>query len=297
MTLRRLVAALGGDLYQGGTRANVPAPGHSAADRSISLALAGDRVLIHGFGSVDWRAARDDLARRGLIDAEGRLTGIGSVEGSAPRPDARVRLAVATRLWDEGHPLGEATPAALHLHRRGVTCGARAQSLRHNAGVPLAVYRGGTSTRPALVARISDGEDRLTGVEVTYLDPAGRLATGLAVPRKTVGLVPGGAAVRLAVPGASMLVGEGVMTTLSAMERFGLRGWALMSAQNLARWTPPETVRSVLIAADRGAAGETAAERLRARLTAAGLAVEAIWPDPPHGDWNDAAQAGEGKEG
>ena len=53
-----------------------------------------------------------------------------------------------------------------------------------------------------------------------------------------------------------MLVGEGVFTTLSATERFGLPGWALLSTRNLRAWSPPEGVRSILIAADRGKDGE-----------------------------------------
>ena len=39
MSLRTIVQALGGELYDGGRRANIPAPGHSAADRSVSLLL------------------------------------------------------------------------------------------------------------------------------------------------------------------------------------------------------------------------------------------------------------------
>jgi len=56
MSLHPIVAALGGDLYQGGRRANVPAPGHSQADRSVSLLLEGDRLVIHGFGAADWQS-------------------------------------------------------------------------------------------------------------------------------------------------------------------------------------------------------------------------------------------------
>mgnify|MGYP002524993862 CR=1 FL=1 len=47
MTLHRIVAALGGELYCEGRRANIPAPGHSARDRSVSLLLTDDRVVIH----------------------------------------------------------------------------------------------------------------------------------------------------------------------------------------------------------------------------------------------------------
>jgi len=96
-----------------------------------------------------------------------------------------------------------------------------------------------------------------------------------------------------------MLVAEGVVTTLSAVRGFDLPGWALLSAGNLAAWTPPPDVRSVVIAADRGLAGEAAARRLKHRLTALGLAVEMRLPPPGCGDWNDAIRttAEGGKEG
>ncbi len=53
MSLRAIVRALGGELYDGGRRANIPAPGHSAGDRSVSLLLQGDRMVVHTFGDHD----------------------------------------------------------------------------------------------------------------------------------------------------------------------------------------------------------------------------------------------------
>ena len=44
--LAAIVRALGGDLYAGGGRANVPGPGHSAADRSVSLMLSDGRSVL-----------------------------------------------------------------------------------------------------------------------------------------------------------------------------------------------------------------------------------------------------------
>ena len=125
-------------------------------------------------------------------------------------------------------------------------------------------------------------------MEIAYLDPDGRAARRLRLPRKTVGAAPGGVAVRLSPPGAEMLVGEGVATTLSAMARFDLPGWALLSAGNLARWSAPGGVRRVLIAGDRGQAGETAAAELCARLRAEGAAARVCLPPEPFGDWNEA---------
>ena len=98
-SLHAVVAALGGDLYDGGRRASVPAPGHSAADRSVSLLLAEERVIAHGFGDADWRAALAELRRRGLIDAGGRLTGPGGAPpGGAGAPVAPSRSAAVRRL-------------------------------------------------------------------------------------------------------------------------------------------------------------------------------------------------------
>ncbi len=290
MTLQAIVAALGGDLYQGGCRANVPAPGHSAADRSMSLMLSEGRVVIHGFGGVDWRTLRDDLRRRGLIDSAGRLTGTGHARPRLSKPDHRTRRVTAARLWDDAVAMDESTASERHLRLRAVRCSG-ALNLRHHPQAPISVYRPGGHGRAALVARISDASDRLTAVELTYLEPSGHPASGLRLTRKTVGLVPSGAAVRLAPASVEMLVGEGVVTTLSAMDRFGLPGWALMAANNLAVWSPPPGVRRVLIAADRGAVGQGAADRLRLRLLRIGVQAEARWPEPPYGDWNEVATA------
>lgn len=290
MTLHAIVAALGGDLYQGGQRANVPAPGHSAGDRSVSLMLSEGRVVVHSFGAADWRVVRDTLRSLGLIDARGRLLSGSLFGSSSPRPNPRLRLETASRLWEAGIPLDPTTGSAVHLRRRGIDlAGGAIRDLRHHPAAPVSVYRLGGVTRPALMARISDAGDVLTAVELTYLDAHGHRATGLRLPRKTVGLVPGGSAVRLSTLADDLLVGEGVVTTLSAIQRFRLSGWALMSATNLGSWTAPSGVRRVLIAADRGATGEAAAIRLRNRLRSAGLTAWIVLPEPPFGDWNEAA--------
>lgn len=291
MTLHAIVAALGGDLYQGGHRANVPAPGHSAHDRSVSLLLTDGRLVIHGFGATDWRAMRDDLRRRGFIDDGGRLTGGGHAGSTWPRPDRLARLEAAAHLWESAVPIGVTSAAARHIRSRSVTSGIASSNLRHHSHAPTSVYRPGNTRRPALIARISDGADRLTGVELTYLHPNGRRATELRVSRKTVGHVPPGAAVRLWPAAPEMLAAEGVITTLSAVERFQLPGWALLAANNMARWTPPSCVRRVLIAADRGAVGQDRARRLHHRLVDRGLVAKVVWPDAPFDDWNAVAMA------
>lgn len=295
-TLAALARALGGDLYAGGRRALVPAPGHSAADRSVSLLLQDGRVVAHTFGGADWKAVLDDLRARGWIDAEHRLLDGGApVERSvapAAEPTRAERIAAAARLWAEAGPIGPGSPAARHAERRRVDLAlADAGALRAHSAAPASVYRDRGPRRPALLAAVRDPAGALTAVEITYLDHFGRRSASAQPPRKVVGVLPAGCAVRLCPAAEAMAVGEGVFTTLSAMRRLGLPGWALLSTGNLRRWRPPAGVRRLVIAADRGSDGERSASQLRAAVAAGGVAAEIVLPPAGYGDWNDLDQA------
>jgi putative DNA primase/helicase len=285
-TLAPIVRALGGDLMAGGRRANVPGPGHSPADRSVSLWLVGGRVVVHCFAGDDWRDVLADLRRRKLVDGDGRLTNVRHAEPTSDdRPHRAARVAAARALWAEGRPLA-GTLSAQHLAWRDVDAGG-VEALRHHPAAPAAVYAARGPRRPAVLAAIRDPAGVLVGVELTYLALNGERAR-LAVPRKTIGTCPPGAAVRLAPAGAALLVGEGVFTCLSAGAHFGLPAWALLSTRNLRAWTPPAGVRAVLLAADRGADGERSAQVLAERLRAMGIACAVRFPPAPYGDWNEA---------
>ena len=293
MSLRTIVQTLGGDLYDQGRRANIPAPGHSAEDRSVSLLLEDDRVVVHTFGDGDWKAVLDFLRDQHLIDAANApLDGPGRPVGARPARPVASRLErrdAALRLWEGGRGVA-GTLSERHCRQRGVARPLPGpEILRHNSEAPVSAYRGQGYARPALLAAIHDAAGELTAVEVTYLAANGQRASDLRLPRKTVGPAPGGCAVRLDPAAEAMLVGEGVFTTLSATERFGLPGWALLSTRNLRAWSPPEGVRSILIAADRGKDGEASAAQLQARLARADVAVTIALPPEPFGDWNEWA--------
>lgn len=303
-TLAALVRALGGDLYAGGRRALLPAPGHSPQDRSVSLLLKDGRVIVHGFGGADWREVLDNLRDRGWIDGDNRL-----LEGGAPVPAESVRaaaptraerIAAAARLWRGGGLIPAGSPAALYAAARGVDLAlADGDALRAHSAAPAFAYADRGLRRPALLAAVRDPAGALTAVEITYLDGLGRRSAAARLSRKTIGAVPAGSAVRLAGPGPAMLVGEGVFTTLSAMRRFAVPGWALLSTGNLRRWRPPDGVRHVLIAGDRGQDGERSAAALRAALSQMEVFSEVALPPAGYGDWNDLDQekAEEGRTG
>jgi len=294
-SLASLAATLGGETYAGGRSALVPAPGHSAQDRSVSLRLVDGRLLVHCFGGADWREVLDDLRDRGLVDADNRLTGAVAAGAPtrplAPEPSRAERIAAAAGLWAEGAAVQPGDPASRYLERRGVAAaGAGSSAIRSHGAAPAGVYGRRGPYRPALLAAAHDPEGALTAVEVTYLDALGRRSRLARPPRKLVGALPAGSAVRLAPAAEAMLVGEGVFTTLSAMRRFGLPGWALLSTSNLRRWTAPAGVRRVLIAADRGPDGERSAAILCEVLKARGMAAEMALPPVGYGDWNDLDQ-------
>jgi hypothetical protein len=292
-SLAEIVGVLGGDLYDRGRRAVVPGPGHSRADRSVSLLLVGDRVVVHSFAGDSWSQVLDDLKARGLVDDAGRLAGGGSASPDTP-PSRPERIAVARTLWDTARPIA-GTLSALHLQRRGVGRAAP-DALRHHPAVPAAVYADRGLRRPALLAAVRDAAGDLCGVELTYLAPSG-LAAAMALPRKTVGCAPGGCAVRLDPAGETLLVGEGVFSCLSASEALGLPAWALRSVGNFARWAPPAGVRRVVIAGDRGRVGEAAALALACRLRRLGLEACVRWPPAGYADWNEAAPGPSGAVG
>jgi hypothetical protein len=205
---------------------------------------------------------------------------------------------VAQALWVAAEPIRVESPAWRHGRRRAVDFGLDvAGALRSHAAAPLAVYGNRGLWLPALLAAITGSEGELTAVEVTYLNDRGERSRRARPPRKIVGVLPAGSAVRFTPVAAEMLVAEGVFTTLAAMARFGLPGWALLSTSNLRRWTPPAAVRRLLIAGDRGPDGERSAGRLRDAAAAAGVEAEVALPPVDAGDWRDVWEAEGRKEG
>lgn len=291
MSLRPIVRACGGELYAGGRRANIPAPGHSPNDRSISLLWSEGRVVAHSFGSADWREALANLRELGLLDAENRPRDDAAASPGPirPEPTAVEREAAALGLWEAGREIAGTLSEAYLRARRVTRPLPNAFALRHHGSVPIAVYASSRTSKPAMLAGVRDPAGRITAIEIVYLDPGGRRARWPRVSRKTVGRFTPGSAVRLDEAAAEMLVAEGVATALSAGERLGLPAWALLSTSNLRSWTPPDGVRRVVVAGDRGADGEASARMLAARLRRSGVRSDVRLPPDPFGDWNEAA--------
>src|ERR1700744_5048279 len=181
MSLALIVQTLGGDLYDRGRRANIPAPGHSAADRSVSLLLENNRIVVHTFGDGDWRAVLDHLRAYKLIDAGNAPLSIAGEAEVAARvaavpAGAAERLAAARRLWDDGRPLGGSL-GSQHCRSRGVVRDLPGpEALRFGPATPVSAYRPGRQTRPALLAGIQDAAGGVSAGGGAHLAPSGRRA-------------------------------------------------------------------------------------------------------------------------
>ncbi len=289
--LERIVAAYGGILFDGGTRALIPGPNHSHKDRSVSLAETEEgRILIHCFSPKDdWRDVRRALADLGLLDDEpcGDQRGARwSTSKIAAQPASEERVARAQRIWDESRPLRH-TVATAYLRRRAISEASwDTSALRFHPNMTSLDDR---AKRPALVAAITDPSGALQGVQVTLLTAHGTAKAAVATPRRVIGKLMGGV-VRLGEVHDELAIGEGVETMLSASKILSVPAWAALTADNLGRFVVVACVRRLIIVADNDEAGARAADALQSGV-AAGTTVEMAPAPPGFNDWNDWARA------
>lgn len=285
-TLRAIVRLFGGILLENGQSALIPGPGHSKADRSVSLRqLPNGRILIHCFSPKDdWRAVQAMLGARGVM--------IGAPGANGPHPSEagtseEHRIRRVRKLWRQAVPL-QGTRAETYLRARGILTRTWPSALRF---LPEATSLHDKRKRPALIAAITNNHDDLQGVQITLLTPCGRDKAAIETPRRIIGRLSGGA-VRLCdgpVQG-KLIVAEGVETAMSASAALDIPAWSALSAGNLARFTPPDGVSCMIIAADRGCAGEAAAEALKRRMADQWLQAEVAFAPDDYPDWNDWAR-------
>lgn len=189
------------------------------------------------------------------------------------------------------------TLGELYFRRaRAIGAGLAHADLRFHSRAPLNPYDPANGGRcPAIVARILNAEGEQIGAHLTFLQADGsgkRCFDWLDGDARMMCGEHKGGFIRLGNVRDAAVVGEGIETTLSASEACGLPGLAAINAGNMAELIWPPSIRRLVIAPDRGAAGELAADALAQRAWAAGLDVELMPPPDGFGDWNDAAQAG-----
>lgn len=202
-----------------------------------------------------------------------------SLPASVGSPEAARRLVAMSK------PI-IGTLVETYLRGRGITTLHGTGSLRFH---PRCYYRpddcGPTETCPAMIASVTDLDDRLTGAHRTWLAPDGSGKAAVDTPRRAMGDLLGHA-VRFGVPNSVMAAGEGIETTLSL--RCALPDMAMaaaLSAAHLAAILFPPTLHRLYVIRDNDPAGDGARDSLIERAAEAG--IEAIVLSPAMEDFND----------
>lgn len=283
MTGETIAKALGGRRVGATWMARCPV--HDDRSPSLSIRAGKDgKVLVRCHAGCDQRDLIAALQKRGLWPTTGRALDItrDPRRRIAEEPDAEAlrRSASALAIWRASR-LAEGTPVATYLHSRALDLPA-SPALRFHIG--LKHPSGGVW--PAMVALVTHGATgSAIAVHRTFLAHDGGGKAPVDPAKMMLGPCRGGA-VRLAAPGAVLMVGEGIETCLAAMQATGNPAWAALSTSGLRSLDLPRDIRDVIVLADGDKAGEAAAQDCARRWKREGRRVRIA--RPPHGmDFND----------
>lgn len=207
-------------------------------------------------------------------------------EWTSGRPKAQTGSRdAARRLFGMSQSINR-TVVEAYLRRRGIP------SVHHDGALrfhPRCYYKpdedSPTEVWAAMIARVTDLDNRITGVHRTWLDPSGHGKAQIDNPRRAMGDLLGHA-VRFGLANDVLAAGEGIETMLSLRYVLPIMPMAAaLSANHLAAMLLPLTLRRLYIARDPDPAGEGAARTLTMRAEAAG--IEAFTLSPRLGDFNE----------
>lgn len=242
-------------------------------------------VIRENCGLVEFRDVADE-ARRFLAVPRPQLRDPGAQ--CQPRA-ARGSPDTARRLFGMSRTI-VGSLAERYLASRGIMLAGCERTVRFHPGC---YYRdlvtGETQTLPALIAAVTGVGGRFTGLQRTWLDPAGNGKAQVADPRRSLGHLLGNGiwlGLRPGDPVPVMAAGEGFETMASLRTVMpALPVAAATSANHLAALILPPGCRRLYIAADADAAGRYGIERLSQRAGEVGILALVLRPQL--GDFND----------
>ncbi len=287
MTAAEIAKALGG--RRAGSCYVARCPAHDDSSPSLAIADGGNgRALVRCHAGCEQAVVINELRARGLWD--GAATPRDPV-AEAKRRDAdlrqeRKRTDLALRIWRERRP-AEGSPVETYLRIRGLV-----RPIPQSIGFHPALRHLDTGLDlPAMVAAVQSGDGTVVAVHRTYLRADGSGKANVTNAKMMLGPCAGGA-VRFAIAGPRLAIGEGIETCLSVRQECpDMPIWAALSAPGLTKVVIPESVRELTILADRDDTGERAAQDLARRADVATLRVRIARPPNGAKDFNDALLA------
>ena len=201
----------------------------------------------------------------------------------APAVASNRQAAAGRKLFSYGKPIKN-TLAEAYLRGRGIARFGPALAFHPN--VYLRTEEGTRLEIPALLAAITDNAGTVTGCSRVFLNTRTSGLADIEAPKRVLGRLHGNA-IRFGNGNdcTDLLAGEGLENTLSigtALPRAALA--SCLTANHLAAFTYPSSIKRLWIARDNDDAGERAALRLADRADADG--IEPVILTPERDDFN-----------
>jgi len=283
MTGESIAKALDGRKVGGSWMARCPA--HHDRKPSLSIRDADDgKVLIHCHAGCDQLGVIAVLRSLGLwkdYHPESSLHATPRATVNKKRGDHNVTAdRNALNIW-RSSTNAEGTLVETYLAGRGLH-GPLPPTLRFH---PKLTHPSG-GVWPAMVAAVTRGVgSRQLAIHRTFLAPDGTQKAPVDPQRMMLGPCRG-CAVKLAEAGKVLMVGEGIETSLAAMQARGLPGWAALSTSGLLALDLPPYLRDVIVLADGDEAGKAAARGAALRWKREGRRVRIAYASEGM-DFND----------
>jgi len=181
-------------------------------------------------------------------------------------------------------PVTRGDPVWMYLENRLGPLRDISGHLRYHPELSYSHGDGRQTFHPAMIALVTDANDKLVNLHRTYLTHDGHKADVPQPKKLCAGSMPKGSAIRLAEPDKVLGIAEGIETALAATELTGIPCWAAVCAHGLEHWEPPDGVAVTIFGDnDTNFVGQVAAYALAKRLARRLISVDVRIPFS--GDW------------
>lgn len=204
------------------------------------------------------------------------------------KKDPRIRL---RKIQEELLPVTGINPVSLYLKSRNLP---HSEQLMYHPGLPY--YDSGrfVGKFPAMVAKVLSPAGNPLTYHVTHLTAQGDKAPVSSVKKILTPVANiNGSAVRLASYYKVLGVAEGIETALAVMRDYKVPTWALLNANNMESFIPPDDSARIIIFADNDESftGQKSAYALANKLALKGYEVEVRVPEWAGTDFADQGAA------
>ena len=252
-------------------------PFHNDSSPSLYIYKGGHRWYCFGCGKggdvidfvrelhqVEFRAAAAMLAA-------GDVTAVALEPIDKPERSKQQRIEDARAVWRRASP-APGTLAEAYLRSRGLDL-----PIPETIRFSWLTYGNYGPKHPCLVAVITGPDNRLCGIQRTYLAADGHGKANVRKPKLSLGRISGGA-IRLAPAASDLIVCEGLEDGLTLQQQLGQAVWVAAGAGNMHKMAFPSLVSRVIVGGDADEAGRDAANAARKAFAARHLAARVIFP-------------------